>query len=73
MAAVSMKSKEPIAMGIRNTPDWVWPGVFRVQRLLVSVAVVMTVAVLVLVGGLVHDGRIGGDGLPPFSGAIGRP
>jgi hypothetical protein len=65
MAAVSTKSKEPIAMGIRNTPDWSWPGVLRVQRVLVRVAVVMTVAVLVFVGGLFQHRRLGDLQLQP--------
>jgi hypothetical protein len=58
-------------MGIRNTPDWSWPRVLRVQRVLVSVAVVMTVAVPVLVGGLLHDGRLGGGELQPYVPLIG--
>ena len=54
MAAVSTKSKEPIAMGIRNTPDWSWPGVLRGARAQHRAAVRMCVGRLR--GGASHLG-----------------
>jgi hypothetical protein len=44
----------------RKTPVWLGPGVFGVVRLLVGVAVVVAVSVVFLLGGLVHDRRLGG-------------